>query len=314
MMDSFTSLFGKFLGPYLGSFPFLILSFVGIYYPLSKMKLSKKHLYLLLIMLSVPSFGVWTSIASKEAVGVFYMGVILAGYIDVCDRRPINNKLFFVVAVYLLVVFKPQYAIGVFALFAFTWCGRKFRFNGEVKFISFILAIALGAFALYLARDIIDGLSKTMPSHFSTEAGSTRENTIWVDQYDFFKNAAYGMYIAFVGPTLAEAMNKLTHLAVWMESMFVVLFFVYFSLKYFLFSLRTARVNVVFVGAFSLCAFWLLLVHYPFGALNPGSAVRYRESFYAFLVCLFFFLYLNASRSRSRRYPSSLRVADCCKK
>jgi hypothetical protein len=297
MMDSFTSWFGKISGPYLGNLPFLVLSFVGVYYPISKMKLSKKQLYLLIIMLSVPSFGVWTSIASKEAVGVFYLGMILAGYIDIYERREIRGKFVFSLAVYLLLVFKPQYAIGVFALFAFTWLGRKFRFNGGVKFLSFALAVILGALALYFARDVIDSLSKIMPTHFSMEAGSTRENTIWVDKYDFFKNAAYGMYISFVGPTLSEALSKPTHMAAWIESMFVISFFIYLSLKYLLVSMRVSKINVMFLCGFSLCTFWILFVHYPFGALNPGSAIRYRESFYAFLVCLFFFMYKNAMLS-----------------
>ena len=308
MMDSFASLFGNILGPYFGSFPFLVLSFAGVYYPISKMELSKKQLYLLIIMLSVPSFGVWTSIASKEAVGVFYLGVILAGYIDIYQRRSVQNRILFFIAVYLLLVFKPQYAVGVFALFVFTWFGRKFRFNGGLKLLSFVLAVALGALALYLARDVIDSLSKIMPTHFSTEAGSTRENTIWVDKYDFFKNSAYGMYIGFVGPTLSEALSKPTHMAAWIESMFVIFFFFYFSLKYLLVSVRVSKVNIMFLGGFSLCTFWILLVHYPFGALNPGSAVRYRESFYAFLVCLFLFLYLNASRSLVHRSPKDMAI------
>jgi hypothetical protein len=304
MMDSFASLSGRLMGPYFGNIPFLILSFIGVYYPLSKMNLSKKQLYLVLLMLSLPSFGIWTSIASKEAVGVFYLGVILAGYIDIYERRAIRGKFFFSLAVYLLLVFKPQYAIGVFALFAFTWLGRKFSFNGGVKFLSFALAVFLGALALYLARDVIDSLSKIMPTHFSTEGGSTRENTIWVDKYDFFKNAVYGMYIGFVGPTLSEALSKPTHMAAWIESMFVISFFIYFSLKYLLVSMRVSKINVIFLCGFSLCTFWILLVHYPFGALNPGSAVRYRQSFYAFLVCLFLFLYLNASRSLAGNFFS----------
>jgi len=44
MMDSFAGTFGKILGPYLGSLPFTIISFIGIYYPVSKLNLTKKGL------------------------------------------------------------------------------------------------------------------------------------------------------------------------------------------------------------------------------------------------------------------------------
>lgn len=300
MMDSFASTFSMVLGTYLGSLPFLVLSFIGVFYPVSKLKLTKRQLLGLLALLAFPSFGVWTSIASKEAVSVFFMGIMLAAYIDLYERRPIQHRFLFVVSIYLCLVFKPQYLIGVFALFAFTWVSRKFALSSLSKIFLFILAVVFGASLLFYFRDLIDSLSKVMPVHFSKEAGSTRENTIWVEQYDFFRNAAYGMYIAFVGPTVQEALSKPTHLAAWLESMMILSVLGVALLKYLLMAARTARVNVMFVCGFSLVAFWILLVHYPFGALNPGSAVRYRESFYAFLVCLFFFMYRNAMASASR--------------
>jgi hypothetical protein len=92
MMDSFASAFGSVLGPYLGSFPFTVLAFMGVYYPVSKLQLTKKQLLGVLALLSLPSFGVWTSIASKEAVSVFFMGIILAAYIDIYERRALQNK------------------------------------------------------------------------------------------------------------------------------------------------------------------------------------------------------------------------------
>ena len=287
------------LGKYLGSFPFLILSFLGIYYPVSRMNISRRQLLGLLAMLSLPSFGIWTSIASKEAVSVFFMGIILAAYIDVYHRMPVRNKLLLVLAVYLCLIFKPQYMIGIFALFSFTFVARELSFSVWAKSFLYIVAIGLGVAVLYYFRDLVDSLSKTMPAHFTMEAGSTRKNTIWVGQYDFYRNAAYGMYIAFVGPTLQEALSKPVHMMAWIESMIILTVFSVLSLNYVLKVACSSRLNVMFLAGFSLVAFWILLVHYPFGALNPGSAIRYRESFYAFLVCLFYFMYRNAMNPTS---------------
>jgi len=177
MMDSFAGTFGSILGPYLGSLPFMVLAFLGVHYPVSKLKLTQKQLLGVLALLSLPSFGVWTSIASKEAVSVFFMGMILAAYIDVYERRAIQNKFLFIISVYLCLIFKPQYLIAVFAIFCFTYISRNFGLSALSKVLLFLLAIALGTSALYYFRDLIDSLSKMMPAHFSMEASSTRENT-----------------------------------------------------------------------------------------------------------------------------------------
>jgi hypothetical protein len=297
MMDSFASVSAKVFGTYMGSFPFLVLSFFGVYYPISKIKPTKKQLWILLSFLSLPSFGIWTSVASKESVSVFFMGVILAAYIDVYECKSVQKKALFFLSLYLCLVFKPHYMIALFAIFSFTLLSRKLVLTAHAKVLLFIAAVCFGVFALYYFRDIIDMLSKMIPAHFSQGAGSTRENTIWVEQYDFFKNAAYGMYIAFVGPTVHEALSSPVHMLAWIESMIILGAFGILTLKYGLTAALRSKVNVMFICGFSLVTFWILLVHYPFGALNPGSAIRYRESFYAFLVTLFFFMYRNAMTS-----------------
>jgi hypothetical protein len=73
--------------------------------------------------------------------------------------------------------------------------------------------------------------------------------------------------------------------------------FAYASFKLILISLRFDRLNIFMFGLFFIPVFWILFVHYPFGALNPGSAIRYRSGFYGFLVILFYFAYIEAKRS-----------------
>ncbi|GGN38554.1 hypothetical protein GCM10011350_38620 [Marinomonas arctica] len=116
---------------------------------------------------------------------------------------------------------------------------------------------------------------------------------MWVYDFDVFRNAPYGMFIGFFGPTLLEALSKPTHFLAFIESMIIVGVFLYGSLKLILISLNTGRMNVYFFGIFLTVSLWILFVHYPFGALNPGSAIRYRENFYAFLVILFYFCYIE---------------------
>ncbi|WP_099610789.1 hypothetical protein [Vibrio fujianensis] len=297
LMDTLAYSSSVFLGSVLGNLPFLVLSIIGVYYPISRLDLKRNQLIFLLALLSLPSFGVWTSIASKEAVGVFFLGIILGFIIDFIKNRPNKQYFLFSFCVYLCVIFKPQYLIGISALFTFVFFSRKFALRGLGKTVILILFFVISLFALYLFRNEINELSFIMPRHFSLDAGSTRDNTIWVNDFDVFRNAPYGMFIGFFGPTFSEALSKPTHLLVFLESAIIVGVFLYALLKLLLISINTGRLNVYFVGIFLTVSLWVLFVHYPFGALNPGSAIRYRENFYAFLVILFYFCYTEVKKN-----------------
>ena len=68
-------LLAKVFGNILANIPFLMLAFYGIYYSVSRLILTRKELICLLLLLSLPSFSIWTSITSKESIGVFFMAI-----------------------------------------------------------------------------------------------------------------------------------------------------------------------------------------------------------------------------------------------
>jgi hypothetical protein len=289
------------MGPILVNVPFVLLAIYGVYYAVLRLTLTKKQLIFLLLMLSLPSFGVWTSIVSKESVAVFFMGIILGNIIDYNENRQTGSKLLLFIALYLCITFKPQYLIGILALFFFVFLSKKLFHNPFGKLFAIISFFILSFLVLYLFRSEINMLSYIMPAHFSQDAGSTRENTIWINDYDIFWNAPYGMFISFFGPTLDEALSKPTHLLAFIESFLIVTVFLYFLIKNFYYTYLTAMFNVYIFGLFVTVFFWILFVHYPFGALNSGSAIRYRENFFSFFMILFFYLYtlqFNFKRTR----------------
>ena len=296
-MDTMAHGFSLVLGSFFANLPFLILSFIGVYYAVSRLSLTNSQLIVVLALLSLPSFGVWTSIASKEAMGVFFLGIILGFTIDVIKRNPNKNYMLVLFAFYLCAIFKPQYLIGITALLIFIFVSRKFALKGLGKFVLLGLFFISSFMVLYLLRHQINDLSFVMPLHFSLEAGSTRENTIWVNDFDVFWNAPYGMFISFFGPTISDALSKPTHLLAFLESAIILSVFFYAVLKLVLISVNTGRLNIFYLGVFLTATLWILFVHYPFGALNPGSAIRYRENFYAFLVILFYFAYIEVKRN-----------------
>ncbi|MBO9488989.1 hypothetical protein J7384_01310 [Endozoicomonas sp. G2_1] len=293
------------LGGVLANLPFLILAVYGVYLPIKKLNLSQQQLIVLLFFLSFPSYSIWTSIASKEAVTVFFLGGLLSCFIDYSRSNKVVNKFLLVLCLYLAVVFKPQYILVIAFIFQFVFICRAFRFEPLGKTVYFALNVLLVFFILYFFKDKINELSFILPLHFDSDGGSTRVNDIWVRDYDFFYNAPYGMFVAFYGPTLVEAISKPAHFLVWFESAIILLFFIYFMIKIMCQFFVNKKINIYKVSLFLIVFIGFLFVHYPFGALNYGSAIRYREGFYPFLVIWLFYLsfcrsnYIKVFRGRS---------------
>ncbi|MDD2791240.1 MAG: hypothetical protein PHU40_11335 [Sulfurimonas sp.] len=299
LMDMLGGMSSLIFGTVLSNVPFLILSFYGVYYSVSRLKLTKKQLFLVLFLLSFPSFSIWTSIVSKEAMGVFFMGVILGYLIDLMDDK--NRKIKFIeyLAIYLLLIFKPQYFIAIFSLWSFIKISFLLNLQANGKSILFLFHVVVVVVAFYYFREMINDLSFIMPAHFSLSSGSTRENTIWVNDYDVFYNAPYGMFIGFFGPTLSEVLQKPIQGIAFIESIIILSFFSFFLIRIVLKVINTSKINVFLIAMLLMSLFWLLFVHYPFGVLNPGSAIRYRENFYGFLVVFLFYLYTRYIQSNS---------------
>jgi hypothetical protein len=270
---------------------FLVISFYGIYYSVSRLKLSNKQLFFVLLLLSFPSFGVWTSIVSKEAIGVFYMGIILGYFIDLLENKKRKIKLIEYIALYLVFLFKVQFFTAILSMWIYIKFSYLLNLKSFGKATLLLIHIFISINFFYYFRKDINAISFILPEHFSLDAGSTRENTIWINDYDVFWNAPYGMLVAFWGPTFSEIIQKPIQSIVFIESLVIFLFFMYFTYKASVLVVKTGKVNIFYFSIFFMAIFWLLFVHYPFGALNPGSAVRYRENFYGFLVVLLFYLY-----------------------
>lgn len=291
LMDFLAGTLSFYLGIFFANVPFVILAFFGVYYPISKIDLNKNQLITLLLLLSFPNFGIWTSIASKESIAVFYMGLILGFLIDLIKGNSNKNYLFFFLGIFLCWVFKAQYLIPVLAVLVFILIHNWLKLKNSEDLVIFLLIIIFSILSLYIYRYEINELSLQMPEFFSFESNSTRENTFFLNDFDIFRNAPYGMFIAFFGPTINEAQNKIPHLLVFYESMLLLFTFLFSISKSFKISLASKEFNFYYIGIFFIFLFWILFVHYPFGVLNPGSANRYRQGFYSSIVILYYFLY-----------------------
>ncbi len=269
---------------------FQTIAFIGIAYLLTSVAESQRLRLAMLLVL--PTFSIWTSMASKEAIVVFAVGV-LTGYILRLYNQPVRFGLLHFVALAVLYVFKPHYLIAIGYFGVVTKIAEHIH---RKAFMALLLGMA-SLIVLYVFRDAIDSVAFRVQHSFnvSISAGSTRDENFFTEQYDVFFLFPMGFYRAFVGPTIAEAISSPLHLATFIESMALVSILAYFIIS----RLPNLPAYSFIVGVF--VAFWAFFPNYAFGVMNSGSAIRYRTGwiiliFAAFAILQSRKLYLDWSR------------------
>ncbi len=236
----------------------------------------------LAVLIVTPSFSLWSSIAAKEALIVFFVGVLCAYFIRLYQNRMRFGLLEILCAIGVF-TFKVHYVPTLLAIFLFIVVGQRVKQK---------VALALGGslfslVPLYLFKDKIDAMAFNIAPHF-LGYGSSRE-MFWIEQYDVFFKAPYGMFQGFFGPTLEESISGPLQIASFLESAFIVGIMLLVLLR----SIHKLPVFSFFVGVSSLG--WLLFASYPLGILNAGSAVRYRTG-HLMLVFLIFAIIFSRDR------------------
>jgi hypothetical protein len=240
---------------------FQTIAFIGIYKLLCAVDQSTRR-YLALFVLS-PSFNIWSSVAGKEALLVFFVGT-LGAYLVRLYKNEAKIGVLEIVSALGVYIFKIHYAPAFVAIFFFIYIGKHVR--QQIAFV-----IGSGSFSiclLYVYKDTVDRMAFDIVPHF-LGFGSSRP-AYWVEQYDVFYKAPYGMFQGFFGPTLDESTGGILKIAAFIESAGLVAMLLFLLLR----NIARLPVYSLLVGAISL--FWLLFASYPLGIMNPGSAIRYR--------------------------------------
>ena len=300
------ALFGEVVrrDPILVNIQFQTLAFVGIVAFLQALSPRDRRWAALLVLF--PSFNLWTSIASKEAVVVLGLGLMCAYLVHLFreDRIPLNLPL--ILGVYILAVYKPHYLIAIALVAISAVAGRYVRQYTTVLLVGLLISLA----PIYLFRAQISAESLRVVPHFFDPGGrSTRSEIFFNGPADVFARAPEGMVLAFLGPTPAEALSGgILHFAAFVESLVLV------GVLTALLLVRIPRVPVFNFLLWLFALFWILFPNYPFGVANPGSAVRYRAGWLLFVFFLFTFLlsreaYVRLRRGDARPPPSGARIA-----
>jgi hypothetical protein len=269
----------------LACIPFMLMSFYGVYYAVDRLNLYRYSTYIL-ILFSLPNFGVWTSVLGKDAVGCFFMCIISVILIKKMQGK-YSLKLIDYFALYLCLIFKPQYLLFVLQAIVYLTITHPFKDKKNFPFWFGVFIIAANVIMIYLARDMAIHFKSSDP----TLAKSTRSELPWMEHYGFFKSAVYGMFISFFGPTFSEMLRKPAHLLSGLESLTMIVCFLILSIPRLKYILKSLRFNPRVFMTYFIVFIGILFLHYPFGFLNPGSAIRYRSNFYPLFVIMILYLF-----------------------
>ncbi len=250
---------------------FQTIAFIGIVAFLRAVDPSARRVLAVLVMF--PSFTMWTSITSKEAIVVLLVGILAKHVVDIFygrDRGPVYYVLVLLPLAGALFLFKPHFLAAILFAFGVAKVGGMTRRPATFA----LLATATSFGLLYLLRDPIGAYVFARYRGIQSEPGNSNRTEMFLsDKYDMFWRAPEGMFRSFFGPTATEAASGVLHLVSFTESVVLLLVLTLVVAV----RLPRAPVFMAILGLFTV--FWIVFATYPLGLANPGTAVRYRADY-----------------------------------
>ncbi len=289
MSTGITAAIGGFFNSILNENPILInmafqtIAFIGLAYLVVSIERSLRPWIFAAMFL--PSFSVWTTMASKECIVVFG-SCILLGYLARSYRGVGRFGLHHILSIVLIYIFKAHYIAALGYALAADWGCQRIRQKALAA-----LLIGLGSLGIiYLLRDTVNRYAFLVQGAFQVgnDGGSSRVDAFFIDQYDVFYRAPEGMLRAFMGSTISEVTLGPLNFVSYVESAVILALIVFFVARRFLY----LPIYSAVIGIFT--AFFILFPNYPFGVMNAGSAMRYRSGW---LIILLFAVFVMLTRN-----------------
>jgi hypothetical protein len=248
------------------------------------------------VCLLLPHFIVWSSSAGKEVIALIGFMLVVKSCVDLAiySTHSLKQTL---VGVALGLVMRPHYFIAYSYLFVLTYIAARKK---TTKFLKLSNGVLLSLLILFLIPSVVilalsygywvtflSDIMSTSQSYFLPfqGAGANRLDISWGEPWDFFANFWWGMPASIIGPTILESLRRPLFIPVFFEG--VLSFYLIFHLLFQLLrsSKEESKYRYIIILGFIPALILALIVHYPFGLFNPGSAVRYKQS----LAPLFYF-------------------------
>ena len=270
----------------------------------------------------LPSFLIWMSIASKEALFFIPALVLVDISVDLAsDSRLSFSKVFLVIFLLIFcVVMRLHYAIGygylVFSSILLFYRNspfynlRKILKSFSVQYLLFIFFSILFV-VLLISLLVVDSDNIAVATymlqfkyHFLTYTANTNRFDIPWDLFsDFVSNIFWGIPFSIIGFTPIEAIRNPKYLPFFIEGVISFMLFIFLLGAL----VQSISHDATFKAAVFLCFLpalvFVLLAHYPFGIFNPGSALRYKQSLVP--IIYFYPLFMLALRRKNLYLGSS---------
>ncbi|WP_113660533.1 hypothetical protein [Pedobacter nanyangensis] len=285
---------------------FCILSFYGIYYAVSKLEIPKNDLVALLVVLSFPDFAMWTSVVGKEAFTVFTTGIILGNVINLLKGEKITNHFLLLICIVLSMLIRPHYSIGLITFLLFLFICRHFYLKRLSMFalnISVFVILTSIVFLFVVPFVNAGGFVDLAQAYFLgyEDAGAMRNQNFWQNNHDYFTKMPQGAFIALMGPTFFDSLIRPVYFPFFLQSLFFLIFIGYYLSKSFYIQFKHNSYSQYFFFAVFYVLILNMIMHYPFGLFNSGSAIRYRAAFYHIMAIIPVAMYAYIEKNYSKR-------------
>lgn len=269
---------------------FSLFSAAAIFYYALK---SKNNSWLLLILL-FPSALTWTSIVGKEAIYFGCVGIFLILWIDLIKEKLSYRHLSFIIPLGLCALLRPHYTISLLWLALSALIIKSNIVNKRLLTLVFIIFI-VGI--IYL---LIPELAKRGYGGIDQTARASRNLSLNIHTLEAFKSKmSIGIVFGIIGPLPSELVRRPEFIPFFIEG--IVVLIAPFAIGFILFK-KTREINnhVYFsnlIYGVVPAIIILVLIHAPFGILNPGSAIRWRVNFELIFYMAPLLLFLEAKKN-----------------
>jgi hypothetical protein len=269
-------------GIYLTHFIFSLFSILGLVY----YYLTGGRRWVLMLFLILPSSLVWTSIAGKEALFFGATGVIIVIWSKyVLAKLSRYDLIFLVLFLIICIALRPHYSIGLFWLFFSTFIIKKST-SKKLMLISIFITFTLFCIVIFLGYDDLmrRGWGGIDPNARSSRFIYFEIVPSTVQGNEKFKSLIFiGFIFGIIGPMPTEALSRIELVPFFFEGIMVLLM----PLLILLLARNSLKIHDeyfyrIFLYALIPAILVLMVIHAPFGILNPGSAVRWRINFEQF--------------------------------
>ena len=279
-----------------------LFSFYCLKLLIESLKLSRKLEYFLVFMLILPSFGTWTSVIVKESLSCSLSSIGLIWIVNLINNEKIRFPMLInIICIYFTLVLRPIIGFSLISLISTIYVYRVPFLNKYAKafFIIGFITIFSGA-AVFLALNYIKDEFIPLAEYYFDPRFSTSKSArplgFWKTAADFYLKAPEGIFIANLGPNLIESINNPFFIPYFFEGLIFIGVTFYLLITNILYEIRRAIFNPVFLFTIFFGIIVVLLFNYPFGLYNPGSAIRYRCSYYHVIIVLLLLFYSNEKK------------------